>query len=880
MKKTLLFIGLAMCTSFAFAQTNNFNAQKTKLGDFSRMEVNTELTQKVDYKASIFAKEVGDTIRVWHFSRVDNTEDMPVVYGIAGRVTSSDIVEGVALPANAQSNECATFQYVGDSTTFFTSQFFLQNYMSFSTSIQGMFNRYMGNGYMLFHMGGLPTTSGRPHAYMQFAPVTRPADATMINISLYQLTRKYYNQYFIDYKVNGQWMTREINVDGVDAEINSYCSLNRNYAMPTELASQAQIEIRLRAYGAERGNGYGNFWGVDNVAILYGNPDSWTGYGQYFIDGAYGTMPRGMNVPLTWYSTVANTGTTTHSGVETVITHIRNNDTVDVASNANPNMAPCTDSIRYDMVIVNERGFLNPDDLTYPGWFGEGMSGAYGDENNSSAFGQHRSLPTTELGLNKVQVKMSANSGVNDMKWPAIPYRVVGNTYGIAGLNDGYRWGRDNGIITTDDSYGASYTLGFVQEGENFYVTDSGNFGTPGYLVTVRYNAPSNVPEGWVLRGIELIPSTWIGSQDMHEASFYPLCLHDEYDGSSVSFASVNTGAGSAVRIDGAVNNEMNTGYIVADENGAYNAINVFFPEQPELIPNTSYRIGYQMASSGKFAVAASRNSTYYETDSGTYFMPIDSIEEVAGYGRNFVANAYDVYAVDPIRSSLWGGYYDESFPMIRAIVGPRIDVARYDISVDCDEDAVTMVYFDDTVCQQDVNVAEGGTHSIYIYPNGIYNRLDKLFIDGQEVVSIVDDDVNGDENFYIDVEADSIEVDDIVVAYRDIWVYTFENIHGNHSIKATVVRGDWEVAVDPVAADVVMTLAPNPATSQVAMVMKGVSGMVNCSIIDMSGRVVYSNVLNAERTNTIDLSNVPAGAYFVRINNDSFVKVEKLIVR
>ena len=515
MKKTLLFIGLAMCTSFAFAQTNNFNAKKVKVADAARIEVSTDLTQKVDYKASIFAKEVGDTIKVWHFTNALDESDMPVVYGTNGRVTANDIVEGEALPANAQINECATFQHVGDSTTFFTSQFFLQNYMSFSTSIQRMFNRYMGNGYMLFHMGGLATTSGRPHAYMQFAPVTRPADATMINVSLYQLTRKYYNTYWIDYKINGQWMTREINVDGIDAEINSYCSLNRNYAMPVELASQAQIEIRIRAYGSERGNSYGNFWGVDNVAILYGDPDSWTGYGQYFIDGAYGTMPQGMTVPLTWFSTIANTGTTTHSGVETVITHIHGTDTTAVASNANPAMAPCTDSIRYDKVLVNERGFLNPDDLSYPGWFGEGMSGAYGDQTNSSSFGQHRGLPSTDLGLNKVQVKMSATSGAADMRWPALPYRVVGNTFGISGLNDGYRWGRDNGVITTDDSYGASYTLGFIQEGENFYVTDSGNFGTPGYLVTLRYNTPSNVPvdengEPWVLRGIELIPSTWI----------------------------------------------------------------------------------------------------------------------------------------------------------------------------------------------------------------------------------------------------------------------------------------------------------------------------------------------------------------------------------
>ena len=116
----------------------------------------------------------------------------------------------------------------------------------------------------------------------------------------------------------------------------------------------------------------------------------------------------------------------------------------------------------------------------------------------------------------------------------------------------------------------------------------------------------------------------------------------------------------------------------------------------------------------------------------------------------------------------------------------------------------------------------------------------------------------------------------------RNFWTYTFESDDTTaHTISITTEYAEWAFNdIDPVAANVTMLLAPNPATSQVAMTLKGVTGMVNCNIIDMSGRVVYNNVLNAERSNSIDLSNVPAGAYFVRISNDSFVKVEKLIVR
>ena len=87
-------------------------------------------------------------------------------------------------------------------------------------------------------------------------------------------------------------------------------------------------------------------------------------------------------------------------------------------------------------------------------------------------------------------------------------------------------------------------------------------------------------------------------------------------------------------------------------------------------------------------------------------------------------------------------------------------------------------------------------------------------------------------------------------------------------------------LSIDPVAANVSMRLAPNPATNAVKMNLSGVEGKVNCSIIDMSGRVIYNANVNAEVEQTIDLSGVPAGAYFVRVTNDSFSKVEKLIIK
>ena len=108
-------------------------------------------------------------------------------------------------------------------------------------------------------------------------------------------------------------------------------------------------------------------------------------------------------------------------------------------------------------------------------------------------------------------------------------------------------------------------------------------------------------------------------------------------------------------------------------------------------------------------------------------------------------------------------------------------------------------------------------------------------------------------------------------------WQYQFVNLHADHTVH--FVFGEL-VSIDPVASNVTMKLQPNPATSQVSLNIEGVNGMVNCSIIDMSGRVVYNQSINAENANVINLNSLAKGAYFVRITNDQFSKVEKLIVR
>jgi hypothetical protein len=103
----------------------------------------------------------------------------------------------------------------------------------------------------------------------------------------------------------------------------------------------------------------------------------------------------------------------------------------------------------------------------------------------------------------------------------------------------------------------------------------------------------------------------------------------------------------------------------------------------------------------------------------------------------------------------------------------------------------------------------------------------------------------------------------------------------GGHTISATFHYEPYDLTgIDPVDPEVRFSVAPNPATSTVKVKVAGVEGMVNCSILDMSGRVIYNANINAETEHMVNVSNLPAGAYFVRVTNDTFSKIEKLIIK
>ena len=76
-----------------------------------------------------------------------------------------------------------------------------------------------------------------------------------------------------------------------------------------------------------------------------------------------------------------------------------------------------------------------------------------------------------------------------------------------------------------------------------------------------------------------------------------------------------------------------------------------------------------------------------------------------------------------------------------------------------------------------------------------------------------------------------------------------------------------------------VVKLQPNPAASFATITIEGANGEVDYSLIDLSGRIIRHKTVNAVSAERIDLLGLANGTYFVRVTNESFSRVEKLVI-
>lgn len=930
MKKVLFVLGLAMCTTLAMAQTGKVAQKLGKVEPATQLKT-VEATNPVDYKASIFTKDDDVVLTTFDFANLSNVT--------IGTVTDGQILDGAAVTIDdihARVEPSFNWSRIPDTAYLFGTDF-ATDFNGFQTyNNPNTVAAYMGvqngidvdNGFMFLSLceddlAQYYTTI--INTYFELAPVAIPTSAYVIDITWRQYYRKYYDLCYIDYKIGNNWISSEVNVSGVDVTVGGTASAYNVLTLPASAADNGNLAIRFRLKAGVRNVPYGYGWAVDNVKVVAVNtPARWSFNSEGLLNGFYGILPEGFQIPVSYCLFSRNTSVDNLTGNKLAINHSYNDGPWSEAFFVNQDAMASGDPAHNYLMEIDESGFMYAG-----GGFGDyrgyhafpeyyTMYGA-SDAEVAAAGYQRRSLPTTGVGKHSFNIVASNTNGLVDTI-DAYSYMVSDEMEANADFGRtlaGYRWANDNGIVPAGREFGYGFT-----SGANYgYVTsESEHQYEPGYQAMTRYNTPSVIPttngEPWVIRGIEYVTSTKITSQNIAGSSIIPLIYYyrvtnttpGEEDGGWYNWLS-NTGlVGDPESVTGNSAPATLEYEYTTLENENYYCYNVLFPDQPALQPNMSFLVGYQNNGGGDFAVATTSVSTMTSDSTAEYY---SAYPDIADFYRQFTPTdkVYDAYAVDPVQGSRndpennsVSGWNITRYPMIRLIVGPKMQIETFEQFLDCGEnEGDYWIYYGGEACGLRDSAPVGSGRTYFFIPG---EEGEMEIMDDDEQYYLVD--TNSDYSFNkeitaIRIDGQTIDLNDTNIvekidytAYwpghtpidQDAWepalvryyyAVTVRNINADHTYSADVRT--VSTGIRNVEDNINMHLAPNPATSQVRVNVAGFSGKANCSIIDMSGRVVYSTDITAGE-NTISLNGISAGAYFVRVTNNVFSKVEKLIVR
>lgn len=930
-----MVLGFALCTTFAFAQTAG-NQPDLGRNRAVKPSIKDAGVEQVNYKASIFSKDnVFDTIRVFRFNDADMAQ---ITYG---DIASTDHLKNQDGSDSVFGTNCHTvslreqswsrWHRFADSAEFkdsiwdlyptWIARFFCIDAPTGDTDYTWVLDRigasnnegdagYQDDGFMFFGYDFNPGLSSNKivNTYFTLPTVTRtlPQGDRVVLIGVNQGFYKFADQCHIDYKIGNDWYTREINVSGIDVDLNSAAASKVQYVMPYNMKNQTEITLRVRVY-AKKYATYGYGWFLDNLAIVTDNrTQSWSFNTGTALDGFYGTMPQGMTIPMSYGVHVRNTNITPLANTTLTITNAPENGNWTVAATSTPYTVPTGNTLQDYKLWINERGFMCTSSRidTNFNWGAHSFLGRFANYHNQGALTGGflgRSLNTETIGANFYAVKAECDTvggGKMTRELDTVLYTVSDDIEfldeGDSNRVNGYRWGRDNGIVPSNSAFGVAYT-------ETHYITqedDDQHAFDPGYEIVVRYVTGSEVPENWVFRGIEYVPATDMQNPlDMTTESgvLMPIIFEEVPDGEGgTDWVELSAGIDNLLFpiTEDAVNNLPST-YALPGDN--YSALNVKFLDEITLKKNTSYLIGYVLYRAAQFRVA-SQSASYRDGNSSVRYRDNEATKAYAR--QNTPAMPYDVLVRDAAGSSSDGdhwimGWNCNTYPMIRPIVGTpspvdRVPVVGRDCSTN-DTLGVTITRGLDDVCFEPLQVAVGSSQSFSIEPIGDHTYINHIYVNGVEAEVYNEEGDAPANNFWL-YEHDANVHDPYpydtsnIILYRNSYTLHFSGIQNSQEPYVITVDYDWHAwdlsGIDPVAPESYLSLSPNPATSSVKLNVAGVTGMVNCSIIDMSGRVVYNRNINAEAETTINVSNMPAGAYFVRVTNDTFSKIEKLIIK
>lgn len=836
--------GFALCATMVFAQIPAKKETRASLSgkSFEAVAMPTEdVQEQATFKGSIFSKNV----------MVKEVE----TFGVPIAESTTYTVGTASIPyAHTQSAGHSYWFRVVDTTRGAVSAAESIAPVLFGeegsfTSLRGFNSGSPMDGIMACSMqdqisqwGGTGTI-GNFNTYIEFpAFSTIPEEGETIGIldaKLYQYYRCFNrDKCNIDYSTDGgaTWDSVEFNLARIDIDVNSSTLGWKTITLPLSLLNQESVKLRIRySCNSNAGGAYGYFWLLDDFSVEgVAEANRMNVQAVSYYHGAYHMVPQGMDLaPVVWYSMFNNNGDRIQTNVKGYINTI--DGTEIAASNPDSNTAVTTGVTAYSFIdnMVDANAYEGADESC----LGEGWQGT------------SQTLPHATAGLNKIYSGLVSDE--LDYKFDTLSYNV------LAAEADGTQvWGRDNGILT---QY-STWTYGTTADG---YLTEEARFSDPGYCFGMSYATGPEVPEGWVIRGIELVAHTnpqYYADVQAGMVKINPWIRWDSTYGDYISFKQMETGAGTYTVTMNDLNLDTNANVM---KYGDYKTIRIMFPEQPELKPNTSYRVGYELVEQAYFCLASDRNF-YYDVASGAdtavYYRNDEELKDYANrFGMGSNGNLI-VYTPEYGTLSWLGTSAGKNSPMARMLVGPKRDIPTFEIAVSWNEiDSINEGIFNGSTYEMVENgasdvVAEGSTRSYIISPESENYYVSSVMVDGAEAI-------------------DQCEID----GAGGYYIYTFNAIDARHSIAAVFTPS---IGIDAVENNVKVSLQPNPATAQSQLTIEGVNGEINFSLIDMSGRVIAEEVINANEVKTINVSSLAKGTYFVRLTNSNFSKVEKLIVR
>ncbi len=872
-----MVLTFALCASFAFAQTNATAVKKTTDNAVRVVPTAEELSASI-YTGSIFTKD-DDPIFSCDFSNGApyTTGTITTEGQTSQKVLSNGQVVTLDLPRHTNNYQYASWYRWADTTAQTVASMESQYpcvVSRFGTWFANFKSTTPDNGFMLMSMidnyvpwGGFSDASGGQDAYIQFQAFQTTGHPLVV-ARFYQMYRKFNSdKTYFDYQVNGQWYSMEFNVKGIDMATNTNYVGWKRVTLPVEVGNVAAATIRIRWVDESDDQNGGYFYAIDDLTIIDAPDYQLTLKTMKYFEGFYHMMPQGLQVPVVWATEFVNDGKFTQTNITGSVYSYAAGDAsaAVVASNTVPTVV--TNPIIVRAAVIDPLGWYDSaavgrdaDNL----WVGSHGT-SYWDYATHTAASTKGYLPTENLGTRYFYSDMTSplwrpvhiygdTATFDTMRYDVNWNATAEHPHGV--------WARDHGVIR--DS--SSYTYGLITS--STFSEEGVNWNKENYGVLVGYVTGDTVPEGWKILGVEIVPATRpdrCGIYQGQAARIRPVLKYTylNEDGSGMYTPTFDLGT-SAHEIQA---NETYTPSFLSTltfaQNGQYPTIKIWFNNQPDLEPGVPYYVGYELAEEGPFAAATCGN--WFSRGSGANWEQVwfGDQEGMEDYGNVLYAdnNYYTVKVMEPMDGRNHS-FSASVYPMIRMLVGPGFDVPRTTIELQCQEDGAYGYFTRDgetPLCGEIDSVPIGGSKSYYVFPVNGY-KIDKIYVDG---VALTSDQYELDHDSDNDVDYAYFILDDIPAA--------------GHVLNCTFKEN---IGFDPVAANVAMKLQPNPASSNVQVSLKGVSGNVNMSVIDMSGRVVATTQFNAENGTSINVSNLAKGAYFVRITNDKFSKVEKLIVR